>query len=222
MRLSAAVERFRAVRAGRAGDERGLTLIELLVVIAILSIIAVPLGDALVNYFQHQNDTTDRLSVSHDSQMAAAYFARDVASMGRRDWGTSGFPQAPSLYTSASGDVPCTMSGQTPVVRLVSDLPQQAQGSAGLRSVAYVLVPGANGLLNLHRLMCGSASSTPTSDLVVASDVDPGNPPVLTCQGSACSDGSVPQSVKLVLHLKAPSNSNDSLIVTLYGQRRQT
>jgi prepilin-type N-terminal cleavage/methylation domain-containing protein len=222
MRLSRAVERLRAVRADRAGDDRGLTLIELLVVIAILGVIVVPLADALINYFQHQNDTTDRLSVSRDSQIAAAFFAQDVASMGRRDWGTSDFPRLPSLYTSASSAVPCAISGQTLVVRLVSDLPQRAQGSAGLRSVAYVLVPGASGLLDLHRLLCGSASSTPTSDLVVASNVDPGNPPVLNCPDTTCVDGSVPQSVRLVLHLKAPSNNNDSLTVTLYGQRRQT
>jgi prepilin-type N-terminal cleavage/methylation domain-containing protein len=218
MLLSRTVER---IRASRAGDDRGLTLIELLVVIAILGIIVVPLANALINYFVHMNDTTDRLSVSRDSQIAATQFAQDVASMGRRDWATTDFPPLPSLYTGASGGVPCSISGQTVVVRLVSDLPQAAQGSAGVRSVAYVLVPGSGGLQRLHRIVCNSGSAAPIADLVVAYNVDPANPPSLTCPTTACTDGSVPQSVKLVLHLISPS-THDPLLVTLYGQRRQT
>jgi prepilin-type N-terminal cleavage/methylation domain-containing protein len=222
MLLSRTVERFRATRADRARDDRGLTLIELLVVIAILGVIVVPLANALINYLQHIDDTTDRLSLSRDSQIAATQFAQDVASMGRRDWTDSDFPQLPSLYTGASGPVPCSISGQTPVVRLISDLTQAAQGSAGVRSVAYVLVPGADGLRQLHRIVCDSGSATPIADLVVAYNVDSANPPSLTCPTTTCTDGSVPQSVKLVLHLKSRSNSHDFLLVTLYGQRRQT
>jgi prepilin-type N-terminal cleavage/methylation domain-containing protein len=220
MLLSRTVER---IRASRAGDDRGLTLIELLVVIAILGIIVVPLANALTNYFVHMNDTTDRLSVSRDSQIAATQFAQDVASMGRRDWtsGDSDFPPLPSLYTGASSAFQCGTSGQT-VVRLISDLPQPAQGSAGTRIIAYVLMPGSGGLQKLHRLVCGTGGSTPTSDVVVAYNMDPANPPSLTCPTTACTDGSVPQTVKLVLHLKSLSDRNDSLIVTLYGQRRQT
>jgi prepilin-type N-terminal cleavage/methylation domain-containing protein len=221
MHLSRTVERLRLTRAARAaGDDRGLTLVELLVVIAILGVIVVPLANALINYFMHIDDTTDRLSVSRDSQIAATQFAQDVASMGRRDWGTTDFPPLPSLYTGASSAFQCGTSGQT-VVRLISDLPQAAQGSAGTRTIAYVLVPGSGGLQQLHRLVCGTGG-TPTSDVVVAYNVDAANPPTLTCPTAACADGSVPQAVRLVLHLKSPSDRNDSLIVTLYGQRRQT
>jgi prepilin-type N-terminal cleavage/methylation domain-containing protein len=217
MLLSRTVERLRAIRAR---DDRGLTLIELLVVIAILGVIVVPLANALINYLQHVDDTTNRLSLSRDSQIAATQFAQDVASMGRRDWGTADFPQLPSLYTTAGSPVGCAISGQTLVVRLLSDLPQSTQGSAGVRSVAYVLVPGAGGLQQLHRLMCNSGSTTPTSDLVVAENVHDAQ---LSCPPSNCTDGSVPQTVQLVLHLKSPNvNSTDSLTVTLYGQRRQT
>jgi prepilin-type N-terminal cleavage/methylation domain-containing protein len=216
--LTAAVGRFRAVRTDRAGGERGLTLIELLVVIAILSVIAVPLGDALINYLRHENDTTDRLSVSRDSQIAAAFFAQDVASMGRRDWTNSPFPPLQSLYTVTSSAFQCTTSGGNLVVGMVSDLPQQNGSSGLLRSVSYVLVPGTNGLQELHRVSC-SGTATQTSDIVVASDVVSVS---LTCPGAICGGSTTPQTVQLVLHLRAPSDSNDFLDVTLYGQRRQT
>lgn len=98
--------------------------------------------------------------------------------------------------------------------------PQETQGAARVHSVAYVLVPGAGGLQQLHRLGCNDGSTTPTSDLALSYNVVD---VVLSCPPTPCTDGSTPQSVRLVLHLKSPHNNGiDVLTVTLVGQRRQT
>jgi prepilin-type N-terminal cleavage/methylation domain-containing protein len=206
------------MRVNRTRDDRGLTLIELLVTIAILGVIAVPLSAALITYFQHTDETNQRLSLSHDSQIAAAYFAQDVVGMGIRNWGDPGFPLVQSVYRSTSGPAPCGTGDQL-VMRLLRDDPTEARGTAGVLAVAY-WVRTVGGQKQLARVEC-AADHTVKSDVVVAHNLDSVDPP--SCGPVACTDPSVPQTVTLVLHLRSPSlNSSDSLIVTLAGQRRDT
>jgi len=211
------------MRMNRARDDRGLTLVELLVTIAILGIIAVPLSAGLITYFQHTDETNQRLSLSHDSQIAAAYFAQDVAGLGMRDWTKPEFPLVQSVYTNAGGPYPCG-SGDQQVVRFLRDDPTNDKASAGVLSVAY-WVRTVGGQKQLARVEC--FGSTVKSDVVVAHNLDPGipQPVTLSCMPitAPCTDPSVPQIVQLVLHLKSPSvNSTGSLDVTLIGQRRDT
>jgi prepilin-type N-terminal cleavage/methylation domain-containing protein len=199
-------------------DERGFTLIELLVTITILGVIAVPLGAALITFFRNTDETTDRFSESHDAQIAAAYFAQDVASLGRRDWTDAPYPLAQSVEVnlpSGAGAFPCGNAGTT-LVRLLWDDPTAAKTPTVVR-VAYVLQT-VDGEQQLHRLRC-VGDANPVVDLVLAHNVDSVSP--VTCS-SSCTSAEVPQTVTLVVHLRAKGTSDPLLDITLTGQRRQT
>jgi len=84
----------------RAPEDRGLTLIELLITITILGLIAAPLSAAMIVYFQHTDDTTSRLSLSHDAQIASSYFAPGRAEHGyAANWTPDDFPAHPPRCT---------------------------------------------------------------------------------------------------------------------------
>jgi prepilin-type N-terminal cleavage/methylation domain-containing protein len=214
--LSRAVRRRVAARFGRAGHDRGLTLIELLVTITILGIIVVPLTEALSGYFRNTDATTNRLSLSHDAQISAAYFAQDVASMGRRDWTATDFPPLPSFYLTTAVD-PCGAGDQL-VMRLLRDDPTAANVTpTPVLRVAY-WVKTVGGQKQLHRVGC-NASGTVTSDAVVAHNLFSFT---VGCPPATCADATTPQAVRLTLVLRSPTNGTDSLTVTLDGQRRPT
>ncbi|WP_344610871.1 prepilin-type N-terminal cleavage/methylation domain-containing protein [Dactylosporangium salmoneum] len=205
-----------AVRVRR--DERGLTLVEVLVAIVILGIIIVPLGNALIGFIRNTDDTTRRLSESHDAQIMVAYFAQDVQSVGVRDWTADGFPLKQSIFPDVAyngSPYPCG-AADTPkaVVRFAWD----DLGTAYVNRVSYVVrTVGAE--RQLHRIMCTKSS---TSDTVLAHNVD--GDPVLSCSGPTgdCSTApAVPQRVTLKVTIKA-SGGQQPLTVTLDGQRRQT
>jgi prepilin-type N-terminal cleavage/methylation domain-containing protein len=212
--------------AGRLRDERGVTLIELLVVIAILGIIAVPLGNALITFFLHSDDTNRRLSVSHDAQIAAAYFAQDVASVGVHDWSAPGFPLIPSVEVNVGpteGLSWCGPAGTpTAVVRMAWDNPTAAVGPSEVVRVSYV-VETVGGEKQLHRLKCGGTAHNPTllSDLVLSHNVDSVGP--VTCNPNpTCTPAGTPQTVTLVLNLRVSGSNDPIFTVTLTGQRRQS
>ena len=66
------------------GPRDGFTLVELVITVAILGIIVVPLTGVVLAYLRNTVDTQSRLTESHDVQFAAAYWQRDVASIGVR------------------------------------------------------------------------------------------------------------------------------------------
>src|SRR6266700_3971992 len=149
----------------------GFTLVELLVAVVIIGIISLPLGNVLVSYFRNTDATTARLNESHDAQIAAAYWAQDVAGMGTRST-TTPYDFVQSIdnptYTCASGV-------GTPVVRFISDDYPSGPGTATQVRVAYV-VETVSGQTQLHRIRC-VGSSSPTSDMVLAHDLNPATPP---------------------------------------------
>jgi prepilin-type N-terminal cleavage/methylation domain-containing protein len=199
------------------GDE-GVTLIELLMAIVLLGIIAVPLGGALISFFHNTNATTDRLAESHDAQIAAAYFAQDVDSIGVRAWSsTAASPMRTSVETNApprSGTFPCGLSTDAnAVIRMAWDDPTSATARRTV-IVSYV-VRQVGSEKQLHRMRCDDGTANPTSDLVLAHYVGSVGAPALT------GPAGIPQSVSVTLTIKAPSDSG-SLVVTLFGQRRQT
>jgi prepilin-type N-terminal cleavage/methylation domain-containing protein len=205
-------------------EDAGFTLVELLVSIVIMGVITVPLAAALIMFFQRSNETTNRLSVNHDVQISSSYFAQDVASIGRHDWTAVPFPLAQSVQLNvawnagigASNLGKCGTSG-TAAVRLLWDDP--SAGSSSLVSVSYV-VKTVNGESQLHRVKCTGTSSTPVSDTVLAHNVT--SVDTVTCSTTCESATLPPQTVTLVLHLKAPNSTDPDLKVTLTGQRRQT
>ena len=76
-------------------DESGFTLIELLITFVVMGVIFVPLTNFFIQYLDTYNQTQQRLSVSHDLQIAAVYFSQDVANTGLRNQATGQTAFAP-------------------------------------------------------------------------------------------------------------------------------
>jgi prepilin-type N-terminal cleavage/methylation domain-containing protein len=208
----------------------GFTLVELLIAIVILGVITVPLGNVVLGYFRNTDATTARLIESHDVQIATAYWAQDVASIGTRST-TSPFALNQSVETGVAynaGLYQCGAAG-TPsaIVRLAWDN-SSGPGAATLVRVAYVVqaAPGQTQLTELHRLRC-EGSAVVVSDVTVAHDLDPSTPPTVACLGAsgvncAAAGTDVPKSVSLTLTIRSPKNLGAAYVVKLTGQRRQS
>ena len=214
--------RDRVRTADGAHSDAGFTLIELLITVVILGVIALPLGNAIIGVLRHTDATTDRLALSHDAQISAAYFGRDVASVGMRDYTPTGPVFRPSIQQDAaynSGGVACGTAA-TPVakLRLLSDA-WQKDGLVAVRStdvVAYYLQP-AGTVSELHRIKC-VGTATPVSDVVLAHNVDPAT--LTVACSSACGAAAVPEQVTLTFSVTKPAADPYEIILT--GQRRQT
>jgi prepilin-type N-terminal cleavage/methylation domain-containing protein len=207
-------------------DDRGVTLVEVMVAIVVIGIIIVPLGSAVLAYLRHTDDVNLRLSASHDAQIAAAYFAQDVQSVGTHDWSTHPFPIAQSIELNASatgGLFPCGPAG-TPnaVVRFAWDDPTNATGTPTVVRVAYVVISTADER-QVRRLTC-RGSATVTSTVVLTHNLDqdlPGNAAAKVTCSSTCTAATPPQHVTMQIRIEDPANGG-SFTVTLTGQRRQT
>ena len=205
-------------------NDRGVTLIEVMIAIILMTIILVPLGNALIAFLRNTNETTARLSESHDVQISSAYFAQDVESTGTHDWTAYPYDLTQSVETNVApttGVHPCGLVG-TPnaLVRLAWDDPTVAVGSPTVVRVAYV-VETVGSERQLHRIACTTASLTPTSDLIVVHNLDSTNPTV-TCSTTCGSAPDVPQSLTMTLVIKDPKDTGSALTIVLKGQRRQT
>jgi prepilin-type N-terminal cleavage/methylation domain-containing protein len=218
------------LRPRRLRQDAGFTLVELLVAIVVLGIIAVPLGNVVLSYLTDSGAVSGRLSESHSSQIAAAYFAQDVQAVGVRDYtatGTATYPLLQSLETAApatGGRYPCGTAG-TPdaLVRLAWDDFPGAPGSPATQDRAAYVVEGST----LHRLAC--TGSTLVVDLIVARDLT-ATAPVVGCANAAgtavaCtgSGAAVPATVTLTFSVhSAASAAGGSYSVSLTGTRRQS
>jgi len=205
-------------------DDRGVTLLEVLMAVVLLAIVIVPLTSGLIAFLRNTDATSERLAASHDAQIAAAYFAQDVQSIGLHDW--TAVPYA--FKTSVEQNVAANTGNQcgpagTPnaVIRLSWDDPTAATTTPQQVVVSYV-VRTVGGELQLRRLRCdvtGTVEITIVHNLVSA--------PVATCRNAAgatqaCAALPVPQSIELPLQIRVNGSTNSVLTVTLVGQRRQT
>jgi prepilin-type N-terminal cleavage/methylation domain-containing protein len=208
-------------------SEDGFTLVELMIAIVIMAVITVPLANVVIGVLHNQGDTADRLALSHDGQISSSYFAQDVASTGIRDYdaipGAGGdLPFHPSVQLAAaynSGGKTCgTATTPTATVRFLSDDWDNAASPAAVHTdiVAYYL-KSAGAVSELHRIRC-AGSATPTSDLVVAHNVNPATVTV-TCD-TQCDAAAVPQRVTLSFSVTKPTVGKYDISLT--GQRRQT
>jgi prepilin-type N-terminal cleavage/methylation domain-containing protein len=203
----------------RLSADRGFTLIELLITVAIMGVLTLPLGNLVISYFQNRVQVTARLSESHDAQIAAAYFAQDAASIGRRD-GSNVLQQ--SLWTSDPSSAPYSCgSGGTPVLLLAWD----QFDDSGAKTTIEVAYRTQNSGTQLVRYSCPGPSATQVSTTVMHDLVSA----TVGCptDATACANNpGVPTQVNLTLTIK---NSDDSetdaskyYTVKLTGQRRQT
>jgi prepilin-type N-terminal cleavage/methylation domain-containing protein len=214
----------------RARRDAGFTLIELLVTVAILGVITAPLSNVVIGVIQNAGATSDRLALSHDAQISAAYFGQDVAGAGMRNY--AGTPDAngnlPTLASiqlnaayNAGGKTCGTPATPAAVVRFLSDVWDSSASppSLGTDIVAYYLSG-----TELHRMKCLNSAAA-TSDVVIAhyvdpASVDPASTPVVCAGPSTCGGAAVPAQVTLSFTVTKPSA--DAYPITLTGQRRQT
>ncbi len=186
---------------------------ELLIAIVILSIIIGPLTAALIVYVRNSDATVIRMGESHDVQIAAAYFAQDVQSLGMRDANLN-FVQ--SVNNAA---FPCSAAGSSVVLFAWDE--STATGTATIR-VNYVARDVA-GERQLRRVQC-RGNATPVSDIVVVHNLV-GTPGPPSCPGvPSCTSAGVnlPRQVTLTVSIKHPQNPGSSISLTLTGQRRQS
>lgn len=214
----------------RQARDSGYTLVELLVSIVVLGIIIAPLTGVVIGYLKNVDATNDRMVLSHDAQISAAYVAADVAGVGMRDpaatppaGGT--LPFLPSIQLDAAYNAAGKTCGTaaTPVakIRFLSD-DWDASGATpvlGTDVVAYYLTAPVGGISELHRMRC-AGSASPVSDVVLAHNVDPTTWSVTCASPSTCDTASVPRQVTIAFTVTKPSVGGYP--VSLTGQRRQT
>jgi prepilin-type N-terminal cleavage/methylation domain-containing protein len=208
----------------RAAADGGFTLIELLVTVVILGLVSMPLMNVVLGSFSNSASTRARLAESHDEQIAAGYWQQDAAGTGIRaasyDPAGSTFP----LLQSVGVAFPCALPAGATAVAVLGWNRYDGTGTATRITVAWATA-AAGTETRLLRLHC--TGSTLDATAVLAHTLDPANPPVLSCAGSAgtsCTGAgtAVPSTLNLRLTIKDPSGRGQPYAVTLTGQRRQT
>ncbi len=209
----------------RAGEDGGFTLVELVVTVAILGIIVVPLFGVVLSYLRTTVHTAARMTESQDVQLVAAYWQRDVASIGVRsgtyDAASHSFPLQQSVDLPA-----CALpAGATPAITLAWSEYDSLDSTAAPTTVkvTYASQPTTTGGYELRRVRCGSRpSEVRVADNLLA-------PPAVACVqpggGSTCTGGGgqVPVVVKLMLQVRdSTGHGSATYIATLSGERRQT
>jgi prepilin-type N-terminal cleavage/methylation domain-containing protein len=209
-------------------EETGFTLIEMVMTVGILGIIVSALTGVVLSYFRVTVDTEVRLTENHDVQLAAAYWQRDVASIGVRSnvYDTASHSFALQRSVDVAG-CPLTgaSAGATPVVTLAWSEYTSLDSSAapGKVGVTYAYRAGA-----LYRVRCDLATSAVSSTLKLADNLSAA--PVASCfdparTSTACTGtgGNVPAFVDLRLQVLDASGHDDTIYDrTLSGERRQS
>jgi hypothetical protein len=218
-----------------------MTLTELLITMLILIVIIGPLTGAMIVYLRNTQATSDRLSESHDAQIAAAYFRDDVQNTGLRDWvhpPYTGYVQSITMDAPVNqGPYGCGSDTTTALIQFAWTEPAATIATQSERSATYVVRPvtGSPGVGELHRVTCQKAPDssggavTMLADIIVAHNVDLSALPTVTCvDGSgnftkaACTASTTPPgTVKLTLSVRAQGRPSDYPVV-LIGERRQT
>lgn len=210
--------------------DSGFTLIELLITMVIIGVITLPLGNLVIGYFRNTVQTQARANVSHDEQIAAAYWQQDVSSIGVRD--TTFNSTTHTFPLSGSGSVtqsfPCSLPAAATTQIVLSWTAYSSAGAATGVSVDYATINhAADSGKDLIRLQCstssGGSSLTSTTNLAYYLSASP------TCSADsaafvACTtlSGITPSTLDIKLAVADPSNRGLPYSVTLTGQRRQT
>lgn len=207
----------------RKSYDDGFTLVELLVTVVIMGVIILPVSSLVINYFTTTSTTSGRLDESHDQQLAAAYFAQDIATVGTRVQSTLALQQ--SIWRGSFPDGSCgsAASAANQLLLIKSDdvtwNTTTAQEDVVVNSVAYIKVLAASGDIQLHRVFC--VGGTQRSDITIVHNIDPAVATAVSCP-TTCESASVPVAVTLTVGIKERSGSGQGFTMTLTGQRRQT
>lgn len=204
----------------RPNDDQGFTLIELMATIAIIGVIAAALTGVVLSYLKTTVATESRLTESHDVQFVAAYWQRDVASIGVRgyDSGTKTFPLQQSVDVTPA----CSLPSGTTVVTLAWSEYTSLDSTALPDAVTVSYVAQANGSsFDLIRRRCSGATIDSTVEVAHSLNAVP----TKACVPNPCtgSGANVPGSISLNLSVLDPDgNGTTAYTATLTGERRQS
>lgn len=203
----------------RRRDDAGFTLVELIATVTIMAVIGAGIVGVVISYLRFTVDTQSRMTESQDVQFAAAYWQRDVASIGVRtyDSGTKTFPLAQSVDISPA----CSLPSGTPVVTLAwstfDSLDSTAVGPTV--TVSYVAAPDGPAF-DLVRVRCTGATVVSTVEVAHSLNAVPTRTCDIACTGVGAN---VPAVVDLNLSILDPEgNGTTAYTATLTGERRQT
>lgn len=205
----------------RSRDDRGFTLMELMMTVAIMGVVAAALSGIMISYFKTTVDTRSRFTESLDVQFAAAYWQRDVASIGVRtyDAGTKTFPLQQSVNVTPGCSLP---SGTTVVTLAWSEYdPSNLDSTAvpPLVTVSYVAEPDGSGY-NLVRRRCSGSTVDSTDEVAHSLRSVPTVSCDVACNGAGAN---VPRLVNLDLAVLDPEgDGSTAFAATLAGERRQS
>jgi prepilin-type N-terminal cleavage/methylation domain-containing protein len=218
----------------RGPGDAGFTLPELLVAISILGVIVTALGAGVISWLRHSQATTDQLTLSHDVQISAAYFARDVASTGTRagDVGSPLLEQSVHLTPDTTSCAP-PESGTEWVVGLTSDRWEVTTGptpaaSRKIDTVVYYLTAPVGGLRELRRATCrGAVPATGWTTVAHHVKAEAGTLKPICAEPTDCEAAAVPKQMTLTFTVAASATPGAGLApndieVTLTGERRQS
>ncbi|TWG96441.1 prepilin-type N-terminal cleavage/methylation domain-containing protein [Nocardioides sp. J9] len=208
-------------RARSSRGDAGFTLMELVVTVAIIGIITTALSGVVIAFFKNTAETQARLTESHDVQLAAAYWQRDVASIGTRvtepEADTGLYPIADWADAVPCGNVPL---GYTPVVTLRWGEYQSPDPAvpANVVRVTYAGKSLGDDRFELVRARCGSSPSV----VRVANNLKA--LPEVLCDGGACAPGDpAPRIITMKLTAFDTSERHSGhYTATLTGERRQS
>lgn len=206
------------LRAARRDD--GFTLVELLATVSIMGFVVVGLTGVVISYFKTTVDTQSRMTESQDVQFAAAYWQRDVASIGVRSYdpATKDFVLQQSVGVTPACALP---SGTTVATLAWNELTSNDSTDNGQTVTVSYVATGGGSPYELVRVRC--TGSTIKSTVEVAHSLNA--LPTLTCDPGPCtgSGNAVPTLVNLALSIRDPEgNGTAALTATLTGERRQT
>jgi prepilin-type N-terminal cleavage/methylation domain-containing protein len=198
--------------------EDGFTLPEMIMTVAIIAVISVGLAGVVISFLKTTTATESRLTESQDVQFAAAYWQRDVASIGVRGWNpvTKTFPLQQSVDVSPA----CSLPSGTRVVTLAwSDYTTLTSTDTPTTiTVSYVAEPDTGGY-NLLRVRCTGSAVESSFEMAHSLNALP----TVTCDTACAAAPNVPVLVELHLSVLDPDGVGTTpFTATLSGERRQT